>query len=192
MIEVPPAPGAAGARPQRPRIVFLVVGIVVATALGVGLFTSFGTPKQAVPAVGAAAPTFSLPLLGGRGAVGTPANGGGDGRPAVLVFFASWCAPCRTEIPAIAGAYRRQAAAHRVTVIGVDGMDPTGDALAFVHKSGVTFPVAVDADFQVTEGLYYFNGDPDSVFVNGNGTIAHIVRGPITRAELVTWERRLT
>src|ERR1039458_2430434 len=77
-------------------------------------------------------------------------------------------------------------------VIGVDGNDPTGDALKFAHESGVTFPVAVDPYYQVTEGLYYFSGDPDAVFINGNGTIEHIVRGPITRSELVTWERRLT
>jgi hypothetical protein len=56
----------------------------------------------------------------------------------------------------------------------------------------VTFPVAVDADYRVTEGLYYFVGDPDTVFVNGNGTIARIVRGPVTAAELVSWERQLT
>ena len=110
----------------------------------------------------------------------------------MLVFFASWCAPCRAEVPAIAAVYRAQGSGHRVAIIGVDGMDPTDKALTFVHGSHVTFPVAVDADYQVTEGLYYFDGDPDAVFVNGNGTIAHIVHGPITAAELVTWERRLT
>ena len=77
-------------------------------------------------------------------------------------------------------------------MIGVDGNDPTSDALAFVHKSGVTFPVAADPDYQVTEGLYYFTGEPDAVFINGNGTIAHIARGPVTRSELLTWERRLS
>ena len=110
----------------------------------------------------------------------------------MLLFFASWCAPCQSEVPAIASAYRAQSAAHRVSVIGVDGMDPTKDALAFVHSKGVTFPVAADTQYQVTEGLYYFDGDPDAVFIDGDGTIAHIVHGPITRAELVTWERRLS
>jgi len=193
VIGAQPPPSSAIARsPQRPRTVFLVVGIVLATALGVGLFTSLGTPKQVVPTVGAPAPAFSLPPLGGGARVGTPANGGGDGKPAVLVFFASWCTPCQTEVPAIAAVYRHQVAGGRVAVIGVDGNDPTGDALKFVHESGVTFPVAVDPYYQVTEGLYYFSGDPDAVFINGNGTIEHIVRGPITRSELVTWERRLT
>ena len=141
MIEAPPAPTAAAGRPQRPRIIFLVVGVLAAVALGVGLFTSLGTGPTGPPSVGSVAPTFSLPSLEGQGAVGTPATGGGGGRPAVLVFFASWCVQCHTEIPAIADAYRHQAGGHRVSVIGIDGMDPTGDALAFVRKSGVTFPV---------------------------------------------------
>lgn len=171
---------------------FLVVGVVLATGLGIGLFTSLGVPRAAVPAVGAAAPTFSLSLLEGRGSAGTPADGGGSGKPAVLLFFASWCTPCQSEVPAIADVYRGQPGSSRVPVIGVDGQDPRNKALAFVHRSGVTFPVAVDPDYQVTEGLYDFTGDPDAVFINGNGTIAHIVHGPITASQLLAWERRLT
>ena len=170
----------------------MAVGILLATGLGVGLFTSLGVPREAIPAVGAAAPPFSLSLLEGHGSAGTPADGGGGGKPAVLLFFASWCTPCQSEVPAIADAYRRQPGPGRVPLIGVDGQDPKNKALTFVHESGVTFPVAVDPNYQVTEGLYDFTGDPDAVFINGNGTIAHIVRGPITSSQLLAWERRLT
>jgi len=44
----------------------------------------------------------------------------------------------------------------------------------------------------VTEGSYYFNGDPDAVFIDGNGTIVHISHGAITAAQLVHWESQLT
>jgi len=187
-----PAQGqAAVLEARRPRIIFLGVGIVLAAALGIGLFSSFGTPKQVVPAVGATAPSFSLDRLGGGGTVSTPGEGGGSGRPVVLVFFASWCTPCAAEMPALAAVYRHQSPRSRVQIIGIDGMDPTKDALAFVRHSGVSFPVAADPVYQVTEGLYYFTGDPDAVFVNSDGTIAGIVRGPITAAQLVAWEHRL-
>jgi peroxiredoxin len=186
-----PAGQAAVLEQRRPRLIFLGVGIVVATALGIGLFSSLGTPKQVVPAVGATAPSFSLGRLGGGGSIGTPADGGGSGRPVVLVFFASWCTPCEVEMPALAAAYRHQSPHSRIQVIGIDGMDPTKDALAFIRHSGVSFPVAADPVFQVTEGLYYFTGDPDAVFVNSDGTIAGIVRGPITSAQLAGWEHRL-
>ena len=170
---------------------FLAVGVMVAVGLGIGLFSSVGTPKSPVPSVGQAAPSFTLGRLGGGGRIAVPADGGGGGRPVVLVFFASWCTPCQTEIPTIAAVYRHQAPAGRVRIIGIDGNDPTSNALAFVHKSGVTFPVAADPEYAVTNGDYYFTGDPDAVFVDGDGTIAHIVRGPVTRSELVHWERRL-
>jgi thiol-disulfide isomerase/thioredoxin len=166
--------------------------VVVAIGLGIGLFSSLGAPKSAVPAVGQSAPGFSLGRLGGGATIAVPADGGGGGKPVVLVFFASWCTPCQTEIPAIAAVYKHQVAAGRVSIIGIDGNDPTSDALAFVHKSGVTFPVAADPQYAVTNGLYYFTGDPDAVFVNGDGTIAHIVRGPVSRTELRSWERRIS
>jgi cytochrome c biogenesis protein CcmG/thiol:disulfide interchange protein DsbE len=182
---------ATVAEPRRPRLVFLGVGIVLATALGIGLFSSLGTPKQVVPAVGTTAPSFTLGRLGGGGTVGTPADGGGSGHPVVLVFFASWCTPCAAEVPALAAVYRHQNPDSRIPLIGIDGMDPTKDALAFVRHSGVGFPVAVDPAYQVTEGLYYFTGDPDAVFINSDGTIARIVRGPITGPQLTSWEHRL-
>jgi thiol-disulfide isomerase/thioredoxin len=190
-----PTPSPAG-RP-RPRPIFLLVGLVLAGALAIGLFTGVGTRASAgPPQTGSAAPTFSLHKLGGPGTVGTPADGGGNGHPAILLFFASWCAPCRGEIPALAAAYRQAQATGGpltgVRLIGVDGADPTSDALAFVHASGVTFPVAADADYQVTENLYYFTGDPEAVAITADGQIAHIQRGPITVAQLQAWARQLT
>lgn len=167
------------------------MGLALAVGLGIGLFSSLGTPATPAPAVGRAAPGFTLGRLGGGPRIGVPADGGGDGKPVVLVFFASWCTPCQSEIPNIAAVYRHQRAGSRVPIIGVDGNDPTADALAFVRRSGVTFPVAADPQYSVTNGLYDFIGDPDTVFVDGDGTIAHIVRGPVTAAELVAWERRI-
>jgi thiol-disulfide isomerase/thioredoxin len=185
----PAASDAGLASQRRPRLVFLVVGLVLAAGLGIGLFSSLGSPRAGVPTVGTAAPSFSLDALGGGGTVGVPADGGGTGRPVVLVFFASWCPPCRAEMPDLAQAYRSQPNHSRVAVIGVDGMDPTSAALQFVHDSGVSFPVAADPDYRVTEGIYAFNGDPDAVFIDGHGTIARIVHGPITGAQLLGWER---
>jgi cytochrome c biogenesis protein CcmG, thiol:disulfide interchange protein DsbE len=175
--------------------VFLLVGVVLAAGLGFGLFSTVGSGRSGPPAPGVPAPSFSLPRLGGGGTVGAPADGGGGGRPAVLVFFASWCAPCQAEMPAIATAYASQqrhgGRLARIAVIGVDTADPTSQALAFVHKSKVTFPVGADRAYDVTEGSYYFNGDPDAVFIDGNGTIVHIVHGAITAAQLVHWENKL-
>ena len=78
-----------------------------------------------------------------------PADGGGDGRPAVLLFFASWCAPCQKEIPALAAAYRSPAGrrSRLARVAARSGSTATTRPRrpsAFVHSAGVTFPVGAD------------------------------------------------
>jgi peroxiredoxin len=192
-----PAPAPAGPPPRRPRKVFLVVGLAAAAALAVGLFTGVGTGgKASRPQVGDQAPTFSLPKLDGSGTVGTPANGGGNGRPAVLLFFGNWCPQCHSELPALASAIHAQQQtggplAH-VSVIGVDDFDRTANAKAFAQSSGVTFPVAFDPVADVTNGLYYFPGDPAAVFIDGNGTISAIRYGPITADQLTTLAKNLS
>ena len=192
--------GAAPGR-RRPRLIFLLVGVVLAVALAAVLLalrapaasTASGT---AVAGAGRPVPRFALPALGAaKKEVGVPANGGGGGRPAILLFFASWCPPCEREIPALAATYRQQQKEHsplaKVAVIGVDANDPAPNALAFVRSSGVTFPVGADTNFRVTQTLFDFSHLPESVFVEGNGTIAGIHLGPLSTSRFSSWERRL-
>ncbi len=189
---LPSQQSASSPQPRRPRRAFLLLGVVLATGLGIGLFSGVGSNGSRTATVGGPAPAFSLPRLAGPGNVGTPADGGGGGRPAVLLFFASWCTPCQQEIPALAAAYRAQGrGSSAVPVIGVDVLDPRSQAKAFVDRSGVTFPVAVDATGRVTEGLYAFIGPPAAVFISRDGTIVHIARGSITPRQLLSWEARL-
>jgi thiol-disulfide isomerase/thioredoxin len=120
--------------------------------------------------------------------VGIPSDGANGSRPAVLLFYASWCVPCHTEIPALAQAYRAQRR-HEVAVIGVAANDPS--AAAFARSSGVTFPVALDSSLDVTGGRYDFTGLPEAVFVKADGTIDAIHYGAVTPAQLAAGERRL-
>lgn len=190
-----------GSAHRRPRPIFLVVGVVIAAVLAVVLFVvgshaAGGGGGTGRPAAGTTAPHFALPaLVAARKKVGVPADGGGGGRPAVLLFFASWCSPCRKEIPALAATFRLQQQRHsrlaKVALIGVDGNDPTSNALAFVRSSGVTFPVGADVDFTVTQTLFDFNYLPESVFVEGNGTIAGIHFGELSTSTFVSWEDEL-
>jgi hypothetical protein len=90
---------------------------------------------------------------------------------------------------------RRQEAAGgalaKVRVIGVDSEDTKGVGEAFVADSGVQFPVVRDPDVAITSGDFYFNGDPNAVFVKGNGTISAIVPGSLSVNKLTAEEKKL-
>jgi thiol-disulfide isomerase/thioredoxin len=173
-----------------------VVGLVLAVALGIGLFTSVGTnAKTGPPHRGGQVPSFTAALLNGAGSLQVPGNGGGDGTPVVLLFFGSWCPSCHGELPPLAAAVRSQEAAGgplaKVRVIGVDSEDSKSVGDAFISHSGVRFPVVRDPDLGITSGAFYFDGDPNAVFVRANGTISAIVPGALSPAKLAAEEEKL-
>lgn len=188
----PPLPG------PKPRRAFIFMGVLAAIVLGVGLFTNIGTKKgsSGPPHTGGSVPSFSAAKVNGGGSVDVPADGGSGGKPAVLMFFGNWCTICHTELPPIAAAVKQQdqagGALSNVRVIGVDSEDTLGTAKSFLRRSGVTFPVAYDQNLKITNGDFYFTGDPYAVFVNGNGTIKKIVGGPLSTATFLADERELT
>src|ERR1700693_1028602 len=93
----PPAPDAGSGAdpdpapaPRKPRKIFLLVGTVVAVALGIGLFTSIGSgPNAAGAHEGSQVPAFTRQNIGPVGApqVSVPADGGAAATPTVLLFF---------------------------------------------------------------------------------------------------------
>jgi peroxiredoxin len=193
-----PGPVPEATEPRKPRKVFLVVGLVLAAALGVGLFTSVGTNAKtsSAPHPGAALPSFTATNLNGSGQVAVPGKGIGHGTPGVVLFFGAWCPSCHQELPPLAAAVHRQQSVGgrlaRVRVIGVDSEDTTANAKAFIRATGVTFPVAYDPNLNITSGAFYFRGDPNAVFVNADGTINKIVVGDqLTATDFTADERAL-
>jgi peroxiredoxin len=179
-----------------------VLAVVIGIFLFTGLGTSNGTPGSgsgsgSAPAVGDPVPSFTSQNIGSDGGSSVSVSARPGGRPTVLLFFGEWCASCHQELPPLAAAVRSQASAGgalaRIRVVGVDSLDKVGNAKSFVHNSGVTFPVAYDANANVTSGLFYFTGDPYAVFVRADGTIAKIVPGDtLTPSSLNADERALT
>jgi len=149
-----------------------VVVIVTLSITGTG-----GGPHQAPPAP---AKNFSL------GALGHPAHritlGSLAGRPVIVNFFASWCTPCQKETPMLA----RFAKHTNVAVIGIDVNDPTSSALAFVHKTGVTYPVATESAMGSTVVDYNLPGLPATFFLDSRHRIVKRVYGAVTPAELTS------
>jgi cytochrome c biogenesis protein CcmG/thiol:disulfide interchange protein DsbE len=127
-----------------------------------------------------AAPTFSLADVRNPGAE-VAFRGRG---PVVVNFLASWCGPCREELPEL------QRIANDVEVIGVDVADNRGKAVDLLDETGATFPVGYDPARKVA-GAYRVNGMPTTVFVAADGREAGRVQGPVSRPTLRQWVDRL-
>jgi len=182
----PPARGAAARLAHRlgglgpARLVALtavVAGIVVILALS---FTGAGAGSQHTPAT--PAKNFSLQALGQPGrqiSLNSLA-----GRPVIVNFFASWCTPCRKETPLLARFFRARHGS--VAIIGIDVSDQATAALAFVHRSGVTYPVATEPASDSTVIAYDLPGLPATFFLDAHHRIVKRVYGAVTQAELTS------
>ncbi len=102
------------------------------------------------------------------------------GNPVVINLWASWCVPCRKEMPAI----DRVARSHPdVTIIGVAVQDRPEKAARFAREIGVGYPLAVDRD-QAVEALFRIPGLPMSVFVSPQGEIVGTTYGEMDESDL--------
>lgn len=109
------------------------------------------------------APGFTSSTLDGRGV----SLGDFRGRPVLINFWASYCVPCRLEMPAI----EREAAKHPgLVVLLVDERDAAGAARSFITDLHVHSTVLFDGDGRVGDS-YRVNGLPTTVFVRSDGTI---------------------
>jgi thiol-disulfide isomerase/thioredoxin len=103
------------------------------------------------------------------------------GRPALVVFWASWCGPCAHEAPAIERFSQSQAGRGRV--VGVNWSDALSGARAFLRHYSWTFPNVRDAEGTVGNA-YRITGLPTTFVIAGNGRIRSVLRGPQTQSSL--------
>jgi thiol-disulfide isomerase/thioredoxin len=130
-------------------------------------------PEQlAEPAADGTLPGLTLDCLGG----GTLDLGRAPGTPTVLNLWASWCGPCREELPFVE--QLADTAGDRVRVIGVASQDGVPQATSFAADAALTFPSAFDADGELAAGLG-LKGLPHSVLLAADGSVAHVEVGAV-------------
>ena len=108
------------------------------------------------------------------------------GQVVVLNFWGSWCAPCRAEAPALAGAAKQYRPAG-VDFLGVDVRDTTASALAFARNFGIGYPSVSDSSSVITldfTAVVPIAGTPTTLVIDRTGHIAGAVFGPATYQEL--------
>lgn len=131
----------------------------------------------AAPIVGYRAPDFTLPTLGDEPFTLSEQRG----QPVVMNFWATWCPPCRAEIPFFQEAARKYNG--QVAIVGVDDGEPAALVSSFVRELGMTYPVPLDEDSAVSR-RYRVNSLPTTFFVDREGVIQNIHIGIISNAVL--------
>jgi thiol-disulfide isomerase/thioredoxin len=114
------------------------------------------------------------------------------GKPVILNFWASWCVPCREEMPALQRIYELYNS-DGLVVLGVNQtfVDNLETARTFVEELALTFPNAQDDEGDVSGSLYRVLGLPTSVFISGNRGIVHVQVGQLTDEQIARYTEQL-
>lgn len=164
-------------------------GILLGAALGMGYF--LGVPETAasrpavpgaraavVPVVGAPAPDFTL--AGTDGVLYTLSEL--RGQTVILNFWATWCAPCRVEMPMLEARY---ALGHDdgLIVLGINFDEPASEVRRFAQDLAITFPLLLDPGAEV-QRLYRIRGYPSTFFVDRDGRLVAEHIGLLSESKL--------
>lgn len=117
------------------------------------------------PEIGQKAPDFKLETLDGK----TVQLSDLQGKRVMLNFWATWCPPCKAEMPAMEKLY--QEAGDDFEIIAVN-IDTKNDVAGFVNDMGLTFPILLDKTEQVMK-TYQILSIPTSYFIDRSGVIQH-------------------
>lgn len=156
---------------------WLKVAVLVGMTLVV---TQILVQKSTVaPALSGDAPGFSLPDLGGS-RVDLAAL---KGKVVALNFWATWCTPCRAELPDLAEVWRAHQSSGCFEILGVAEESGGRDQLAAAARSfKIPYPVLIDNGSAAS--AYSVDAYPRTVLIDAQGKVQKVFRGPVARSTL--------
>jgi peroxiredoxin len=107
------------------------------------------------------------------------------GKPTLINFWASWCPPCRRELPALQAAYAKYK--DKIGFIAVNVKEDPAVVSALAEELGLNFPIALDPDGQISNVAYEVRGLPTTVFVDANGVVSARHVGPLDEEMIETY-----
>ena len=138
--------------------------------------TDIGLLDGASVAVGKPAPDFLLETEDGNIRLSDY-----RGKTVIVNFWASWCGPCRFEMPEFQALYEERLPDDDFTIIAIDftASDTREAALDFASEIGLTFPIAFDTPNSDVAADYGVRGLPATFFVDGEGIVRAMNLGPV-------------
>jgi cytochrome c biogenesis protein CcmG/thiol:disulfide interchange protein DsbE len=167
-------------RPGRTVVLLLAAAALLGACAPTSAKQAGGQGRAATPA-GIAPDAVHLQMGGFAGGPGFSLPGDLGGRPLVLNVWASWCGPCRKEMPGFQQVYLE--AKDKVTFLGLDSRDVVDAARRFAAQTGVTYRLAADPQGQAASKLGVA-ALPTTVFIGADGTLRGRHVGALTPNEL--------
>jgi len=130
--------------------------------------------QKTAPTIGAVAANFDVRTLDGQ-AVRLDSF---RGRPLVLNFFASWCDPCREEMPLL-NVLASEAGRSGFSVLGLAVQDTRAAVVQYAKEGGLVFPIALDLNSKAQRAYWVF-GPPATFFIDAQGLLRDRVLGPLS------------
>lgn len=158
-----------------------VLAVLLVAAGLVAIVPDAGEAAEALPVVGSPAPDFQLKDLQGK-TVRLHALRGKQ--PVFLNFWATWCPPCRKEMPEIQAFV--DAHGKEIAVIGIDVGEAKEPVQRFVQEAGYTWQFVLDEQGEVMQRYLAF-AIPTSFFIDRQGIIRAKHIGPMTRSLIVQY-----
>ena len=150
--------------------VSIVTAVLVAAFLGPWTFSSWSMGSR-VPVVGTPAEDFQLVDLTGK----AHSLSEHRGKVVLLNFWATWCKPCTTEMPAMQTTYDKLREKGFI-VLAVNELEDDAKVGEHIKQYGHTFPVLMDRENKVANQFGVF-GLPVSVFIDGSGVVQEYIKG---------------
>jgi len=151
-------------------LLFLGLGMLLLSAAAYFLFqnnASSSSDLSAIPVrMDYPAPQLSLTDLDGN----STSLADYRGKVVLVNLWATWCPPCKEEMPALETFYRKHAG-DGFAVLAVNDGDPTSDVVQFVKDYGLTFPVWLDPTYTATEKAFKTMNLPSSFVINRDGQV---------------------
>ncbi len=151
----------------------VVVAVAALAVFGLASHSPSGRRAPALPRERLAGPPVTLASL----------LAGARGRPALVVFWASWCGPCAQE--ALALERFSESPAGRGRIVGIDWSDALSGARSFIRRYSWTFPNVRDGEGTVGNA-YRLTGLPTTFVINAHERILATLRGPQSESSLRT------
>ena len=138
---------------------------------GVALAGALAMTSMVASSTASIAPSFTLPSRAGD----TVSLAQLKGKVVMLNFWASWCGPCRQEMPLLDQMHKRYSALG-FTLVGVNVDANSKDAEEWLSKTPVSFPVLFDRESKVS-AMYEVSAMPSTVFIDRKGNVRYLHRG---------------